>query len=71
MSVDMCFACFVQVRFADEKFFSLLAWFPSTIHLSLLISEVSYKSLISHMTSLFLSSSTSALTTFVCETFLD
>ncbi len=25
------------------KIFSLLAWFPSTIHLSLLISEVSYK----------------------------
>ena len=53
------------------KIFSLLAWFSSTIHLSLFISEVSYKPLTSHTTSLFLSSSTSSLTPFVCETFLD
>ncbi len=53
------------------KFFSLLAWFPLTIHLSLSVSEVSYKSLASHMTSFFLSSSTSSSTSFVCETFFD
>ncbi len=53
------------------KIFSLLAWFPSTIHLSLLISEVSYKPFTSHTTSFFLSSSTSSSTPFVCETFLD
>ncbi len=53
------------------KICSLLAWFPLTIHLSLSVSEVSYKPLTSHTTSLFLSSSTSSLTTFVCETFLD
>jgi len=65
------FARFVQVRFADENFFSLLAWFPLTIHSSLLVSEVSYKSFTSCTTFLFLSSSTSSLTTFVCEIFLD
>ncbi len=32
------------------KIFSLLAWFSLTIHLSLLVSEVSYKPLTSHMT---------------------
>jgi len=53
------------------KIFSLLAWFSSTIHLSLSVSEVSYKFLISHMTSFFLSSSTSSFTTFVCEIFLN
>ncbi len=53
------------------KIFSLLAWFSSTIHSSLSVSEVSYKSLTSHMTSFFLSSSTSSLTTFVCEIFLN
>ncbi len=53
------------------KIFSLLAWFSLTIHSSLSVSEVSYKSLISHTTSLFLSSLTSSLTTFVCETFLN
>jgi len=53
------------------KIFSLLVWFSSTIHLSLFVSEVSYKSLTSCTTFLFLSSSTSSLTTFVCETFLD
>jgi len=53
------------------KIFSLLVWFSLTIHSSLLVSEVSYKFLTSHMTFLFLSSSTSSLTTFVCETFLD
>ncbi len=53
------------------KFFSLLAWFSLTIHLSLSVSEVSYKSLTSHTTFLFLSSSTSSLTPFVCKTFLD
>jgi len=53
------------------KIFSLLAWFSSTIHLSLFVSEVSYNLLTSHTTSLFLSSSTSSLTPFVCETFLD
>jgi hypothetical protein len=46
------FACFVQIRFADENF-SLLAWFSSTIHLSLSVSEVSYKPLTSHTTFLF------------------
>jgi len=53
------------------KIFSLLAWFPLTIHLSLLVSEVSYKSLTSHTTFLFLSSLTSSLTSFVCETSFD
>ncbi len=53
------------------KIFSLLVWFSSTIHSSLLVSEVSYKPLTSHTTFLFLSSSTSSLTTFVCEIFLD
>jgi len=48
MSVDTCFACFVQVRFADENF-SLLAWFHPTIHLSLPVSEVSYKPLSPHI----------------------
>jgi len=41
------FACFVQIRFTDENF-SLLAWFSSTIHLSLFVSEVSFKP--SHLT---------------------
>ncbi len=50
------------------KNFSLLAWFPLTIHLSLFVSEVSYNPLTSHTTSLFLSSLTSSLTSFVCET---
>ncbi len=53
------------------KIFPLLAWFLLTIHSSLLISEVSYKSLTSHTTFLFLSSLTSSLTTFICEIFLD
>ncbi len=53
------------------KIFSLLAWFSLTIHLSLFVSEVSYKLLTSCMTSFFLSSSTSSLITFVCETFLN
>ncbi len=53
------------------KFFSLLAWFSSTIHSSLFVSEVSYKPLTLCMTFFFLSSSTSSLTTFICETFLD
>ncbi len=53
------------------KIFSSLAWFSSTIHFSLSVSEVSYKPLTSHTTSFFLFSSTSSLTTFVCETFLD
>ncbi len=53
------------------KIFSLLVWFSLTIHLSLSVSEVSYKFLISHTTSFFLSSSTSSLITFVCEIFLD
>jgi len=39
--------------------------------LSLFISEVSYNRLTSWTTFLFLSSSTSSFTTFVCETFLD
>jgi len=39
--------------------------------LSLLISEVSYKSLTSCTTSFFLSSLTSSSTSFVCEIFLD
>jgi hypothetical protein len=52
MSVDTCFACFVQIRFADENF-SLLAWFHLTIHLSLSVSEVSYKPLTSCTTSFF------------------
>jgi len=42
--------CLIWVRFADEKKFSLLAWFFLTIHLSLPVSEVSYKPLTSHMT---------------------
>jgi len=37
------FACFVWIRFADEKNFLSLAWFSLTIHLSLSVSEVSYK----------------------------
>jgi len=49
------------------KIFSLLAWFSLTIHLSLSVSEVSYKSLTSCTTFLFLFSSTSSLITFVCE----
>jgi len=53
------------------KIFSLLAWFSLTIHLSLSVSEVSYKPLTSCTTFLFLSSSTSLLTPFVCEIFLD
>ncbi len=53
------------------KFFSLLAWFSSTIHSSLSVSEVSYKPLTSHTTSFFLFSSTSSSTPFVCEIFLD
>ncbi len=53
------------------KFFSSLAWFSLTIHLSLLVSEVSYKPLTLHTTSFFLSSSTSLSTPFVCEIFLD
>jgi len=53
------------------KIFSLLVWFSSTIHLSLSVSEVSYKPLTSHTTSFFLSSSTSSLTTFVHEIFFD
>jgi len=53
------------------KNFSSLAWFSSTIHLSLSVSEVSYKPFTSHTTFLFLSSSTSSSTPFVCETFLD
>jgi len=53
------------------KIFSLLAWFSLTIHLSLSVSEVSYKP--SHLTYnfFFFSASTSSSTTFVCETFLD
>jgi len=53
------------------KIFSLLVWFSSTIHLSLLVSEVSYNPLTSHTTSFFLFSSTSSLTSFVCEISLD
>jgi len=53
------------------KFFSLLVWFSLTIHLSLSVSEVSYNLLISHTTSLFLSSSTSSSTSFVCKIFFN
>jgi len=53
------------------KIFSLLAWFPLTIHLSLLVSKVSYKSLTSHTTFFFLSSSTFSSTSFICEIFLN
>ncbi len=49
------------------KKISLFAWFSLTIHSSLFVSEVSYKPLTSCTTFLFLSSSTSSLTTFVCE----
>ena len=53
------------------KIFSLLVWFSSTIHLSLLVSKVSYKPLILCTIFLFLSFSTSLLTPFICEIFLD
>jgi len=64
------FVCFVQIRFADENFF-IACVVSSTIYSSLSVSEVSYKSLTSHTTSFFLSSSTSSLTTFVHKIFLD
>jgi len=41
MSVNTCLPCMSKV--CRWKFFPLLAWFFLTIHLSLLISEVSYK----------------------------
>ncbi len=53
------------------NFFSLLAWFSATVHLSLSVSEVSYKLLTSCTTSFFLSFSTSSSTPFICEIFLD
>ena len=44
------FACFVQIRFADEIFLLLAdTWFSSTIHFSLLVSEVSYNPLTSNL----------------------
>jgi hypothetical protein len=64
------FFCFVQVRFADENFFiACVISFNNSLELS--VSEVSYKP--SHLTYnfFFLSSLTSSLTSFVCETFLD
>jgi len=50
-------------------FFACVVFFNNS--LSLFVSEASYKPLISHTTFLFLFSSTSSLTSFVCEIFLD
>ncbi len=61
------FVCFVQVRFADEKFFHCLHDFLQQFTWAYLSVKWVINPLTSHTTSFFLSSSTSSLTTFVCE----
>ena len=65
------FACFVQVRFADEIFFHCLCDFLQQFTWVYLSVKWVINLLTSCTTFLFLSSSTSSLITFVCEIFLD